>query len=58
MLGITDSPVATPTFIEWGWFSISIPNLIVIGVMVLLFALAFVLPFPGSHGEDSTGDES
>lgn len=31
---------------DWGWFSVSVPNLIVIGVMVALFVLALVLPFP------------
>ena len=33
-------------YLEWGWLSISVPNLIVILVMILLFALAIVLPFP------------
>jgi hypothetical protein len=28
------------------WFSISLPNLIVICVMVTLFVLAIVVPFP------------
>ena len=34
------------SYLAWGWLSISAPNLIVILVMVLLFALAIVLPFP------------
>ena len=34
------------SYLEWGWLSISAPNLIVILVMILLFALAIVLPFP------------
>ena len=34
------------TYVGWGWLSISIPNLIVILVMIVLFVLAIVLPFP------------
>jgi len=34
------------TYVRWGWLSISIPNLIVILVMIVLFVLAIVLPFP------------
>jgi len=34
------------TYVGWGWLSISIPNLIVILVMFVLFVLAIVLPFP------------
>jgi len=34
------------TYVGWGWLSISIPNLIVILVMIALFVLAIVLPFP------------
>ena len=34
-------------YLHWGVISISVANLVVIGVMVLLFVLALVLPFPG-----------
>ena len=34
------------TYIDWGWLSISVPNLIVILIMIVLFALAILLPFP------------
>jgi hypothetical protein len=37
-------------FFNWGFISISIPNLIMIGVIFVLFALALVVPFP-SHGK-------
>jgi hypothetical protein len=40
-----DSP--TPYF-HWGFILISLPNLLVIAVMVVLFAIALVAPFP--HG--------
>lgn len=39
------------TFFGWGTFQIQSGNLIVIIVMLVLFVLALVLPFPGS-GED------
>jgi hypothetical protein len=34
------------TYFEWGWLSISVPNLIVAIVMLLLFVGALVIPFP------------
>jgi hypothetical protein len=33
-------------YLTWGWLSISVPNLIVILVMIALFVLAILLPFP------------
>jgi hypothetical protein len=35
------------TFLSWGIFSIQLGNLIVIIAMLVLFALALVLRFPG-----------
>ena len=40
------------TYVGWGWLSVSIPNLIVILVMIALFVLAIVLPFP--HGRNKS----
>jgi hypothetical protein len=37
----------TGHYIHWGVIQISVANLVVIGVMLLLFVLALVLPFPG-----------
>jgi hypothetical protein len=34
----------------WEWIQVSYPNLIMIGLLILLFVLALVLPFP--QGED------
>ena len=34
-------------YIHWGWFQISAANLVVIVMMVLVFVLAIVVPFPG-----------
>jgi hypothetical protein len=36
----------TPRIIHWGWLQISVANLIVILVMVVVFVLAVVMPFP------------
>jgi len=33
-------------YVHWGVIQISVANLVVIGVMVLLFVLAVLLPFP------------
>jgi hypothetical protein len=40
-----DSPT---TYFHWGFILISLPNLLVIAAMVVLFAIALVAPFP--HG--------
>jgi hypothetical protein len=42
-------------YIAWGVIQISVANLAIIGVMVLLFILALVVPFP-THDE-SGGQE-
>ena len=44
--GSMDAPAP---YFQWGFIQISLPNLVVIGVMLVLFVLALVLPFPG-HG--------
>jgi peptidoglycan/LPS O-acetylase OafA/YrhL len=36
-----------PRYIHHGWFLISTANLVVIVAMVVVFALAIVVPFPG-----------
>ena len=36
-------------YYHWGFILISLPNLVLIGVMVALFVLALVLPFPGAR---------
>ncbi len=41
----------TPHYIQWGFIQISVPNLLVIVLMMLLFIAAILLPFP-VHGED------
>jgi hypothetical protein len=35
------------TYLHWGVIQISVGNLIVIGLMVLVFLIALFAPFPG-----------
>jgi hypothetical protein len=42
-----DSPAS---YLHWGFILISVPNLVVITGMLVLFAIALVAPFP--HGGD------
>jgi hypothetical protein len=35
------------------WFQMSVPNVVVIVVMLVVFALAIGLPFPGRRGRRS-----
>ena len=43
-------------YIHWGVIQISVANAAIIGVMVLVFILALVIPCPTGHGE-STDEE-
>ncbi len=45
-----DSPT---TYFHWGFILISVPNLLVIAGMIVLFAIGLVAPFP--HGGDRDG---
>jgi hypothetical protein len=49
-----DSPAS---YFHWGFILISVPNLIVIGGMVVLFAIALVAPFPHSEEADDGHDK-
>jgi len=44
----------TGHYIHWGVVQISVANLVVIAVLVLLFVLALVLPFPGRRDGGSS----
>jgi hypothetical protein len=39
----------TGYYIHWGFFQISLANLIVIILMIVVFVLAVLLPFPGGR---------
>jgi hypothetical protein len=55
---MTDTLVAEGAghYLDWGVIQISVANLTIIAVMVALFILALVVPFPSGHGEDSNGE--
>ena len=44
------------TYFHWGFILISVPNLVVIGGMIVLFAIALIAPFPHEKGDDDGGD--
>jgi hypothetical protein len=53
--GVLNSPAH---YLSWGWVSISVPNLVVIVLMLVIFGLALVLPFPKDRsGGDDGGAE-
>lgn len=39
-------------FLRWGVIQISLANLIVIGLMIVIFVLALLLPFPHADRDD------
>ncbi|HEX2864513.1 MAG TPA: hypothetical protein VHN99_08080 [Deinococcales bacterium] len=46
---------SVPQYLQWGVVQISVPNLVVIGLMILVFVLSVVVPYPrgrqGGRGE-------
>ena len=36
-------------YIHWGWFQMSIANFVVVLLMVAVFVLAIMVPFPGAR---------
>jgi len=42
---------AAGTYVHWGVIQISLTNLIIIGLMLVVFVLAILLPFPGNKRE-------
>jgi hypothetical protein len=48
VLAVAENP---PPYLSVGVFSISVPNAIIIGVMLALFVLAIALPFPKDKDE-------
>jgi hypothetical protein len=43
---------AATHYFHWGFIEITVANLIVIGLMILVFTLAVLLPFPGQRRHD------
>jgi len=36
--------------VDWHFIHLSVANVVVIGLMLIVFVLAIVLPFPGARG--------
>lgn len=45
------------TYVQFGFLVISVPNLILIAGMVVVFIAALVAPFPGHHLTESDDDD-
>ncbi|HEY5477163.1 MAG TPA: hypothetical protein VIK11_10655 [Tepidiformaceae bacterium] len=45
-----DSPAP---YFHWGFILLSVPNLVVTGLMLALFGAALIVPFPGGRGSKS-----
>jgi hypothetical protein len=57
MRSVTVVSAGAGHYVHWGVLSVSLTNLLIIVAMVVLFALALVLPFGGS-GPDDRDDRS
>jgi hypothetical protein len=42
----------TGHYVHWGFIEISVANLVVIALMIVVFVLAILLPFPRQGGRD------
>ncbi len=45
-------PTPAGAVVQWGFITVTVANLVTILVMLAVFVLAVLLPFPGSHEED------
>jgi len=48
---------APAPYVHWGFILISLPNLVLIGVMLLLFFVALLAPFPSHDRAKERGDD-
>jgi hypothetical protein len=39
--------------VDWSFIHLSVANVVVIGLMLVVFFLAILLPFPGAAGRDA-----
>src|SRR5579859_6444306 len=42
-------------YLHWSIFDVSVANLVLIAVMVVIFAAALLIPFPGRHRAEPAG---
>ena len=48
---------APAPYVHWGFILISLPNLVLIGVMLLLFVAALLAPFPTHARKKGRGND-
>ena len=48
---------APAPYVHWSFILISLPNLVLIGVMLLLFVVALLAPFPSHNRKKERDDE-
>jgi hypothetical protein len=53
LLDASAGTTAASRFVHWGVVQISLANLLIILVMIAVFVLALVVPFPGGRRADS-----
>ncbi|MEW1953392.1 hypothetical protein [Terrabacter sp. NPDC080008] len=51
-LAAAAEPTPAGAVVQWGFLTITAANLVTILLMIAVFVLAVLLPFPGSHDED------
>ncbi|MGZ4437089.1 MAG: hypothetical protein ACXVWU_05060 [Nocardioides sp.] len=58
-LNVVTAADAVPTghYFQWGVLSISLANFLIIVVMVVVFVLAILIPFPGHRGDGSHDED-
>lgn len=52
LLGALVNLNGSGSYVHWGFIQISVANLVVILLMVVVFVLALLLPFPRRKGDD------
>ena len=50
------APAQAGAYVHWGVIQISVTNLLIIVGMVVVFAAALLVPFPGRHDQDEHDD--
>ena len=56
-VGVSTVAEGAGRYLHWGVIQISATNLTIIAVMVFLFILALIVPFPSGHGSDDVGED-
>ncbi|GAB3450296.1 hypothetical protein GCM10027517_37590 [Phycicoccus ginsengisoli] len=55
MVHLVPAASGAGAYLDWGVVHVSVSNALIILVMLVVFAAALLLPFPGSHTGSSAG---